>query len=505
MVKRIRMDIRNKIAALLLAVFLLLAWVLPAIASDQSAEIEQLRKRIEELEKKQAESEIKTKTTEKKIENVEKAATKIEQEEVKLQEDKKKKVIAYYRDGFFLETADKQFRLQLGGVLHFDYRQFESGRSASSFDIRRARYDMRGYLYKGDIEHVFRLQLEMADTPYLRNAYWMFKFRPELNIQLGQFKIPSGGADWLTEEAHVNFIEYATSNPVSASFDRGINIHSHFLSGKVQTNLGVFTGAGIDYDASQGDYDSNKDYAVRLLLVPFKESGDTYLKGLHFAGSYQDGLQSIKTISGEASNRTENYESRWFRWVQNTVDLDRRVRYGGEFHWLVGSAALSYEFNRVEWEDLKVYNSSGSLLRRFPDRYHADVQQIWISYFLTGEEKQFEDVFFCWRQPKPKKNFSLKEGTWGAWEILARYALHTASDNLFDGSNAILQGSKEGYAVTGGIRWIWNPKVRIMFDANYLKSTEGQGIIVERSEKGTTARYYKDSETAFLFRLILTP
>jgi len=490
------------------------------MAADPSAEIEQLKgdvqkllDRIQELEKKQKESE-------KKFESVEKVTTKIEQEEAKLEEEKKTRAISYWRDGWNIETPDKKFRLNMAGVLHFDTRIFESGRSATSFDIRRARYDMRGYLYRGDIEHVFRLQIEMADTPYLRNAYWMFKFRPELNIQIGQFKIPSGGADWLTEEAQVNFIEYATGTPVSPFFDRGINIHSSFLDGKIQTNLAAFTGAGIDTDVTQGDWDSNKDYVARLLLSPFNDSSNKYLKGLRFAGSYQDGLQSIKTIRGEASSRTENYESRWYRWVQDYVDLDKRKRYGGEFHWLVGPATLSYEFNRVEWDNLTVYKKTWNDTKhafepgtptRFTDTYHSDVHQVWVSYFLTGEEKQFEDVFFAWRQPKPKKNFSIKDGTWGAWEVLARYAYHDTSSELFEGgSNAILEGSKKGYSVTGGLRWIWNPKVRIMLDVNYLKAdefdpTNKRGITVERNQKGASARDYKNSETAVLMRLILTP
>lgn len=495
----------KKVGVVLSFVFLFCLWALPVMAADKEieqlkGEVQKLLNKIQELEKKQQESE-------KKFESVEKAATKLEQEEAKLKEEKKTRAIAYYRDGFFIETPDKQFRIQFAGVLHFDTRIFESNKSATSFDIRRARYDMRGYLYKGDIEHMFRLQLEMADTPYLRNAYWMFKFRPELNIQIGQFKIPSGGADWLTEEAHVNFVEYATGTPVSPFFDRGINIHSSFLGGKIQTNLAAVTGVGVDVDVAQGDWDSNKDWIARVLLVPFKGSDNKYLKGLHVAGSYQDGLQSIKTVRGEADNRTENYESRWFRWVQSRVDLDERLRYGAEFHWLVGPAALSYEFNRVEWKDLTVYSTTSPypVVRTFPDSYHADVHQMWVSYFLTGEEKAFEDVFFAWRQPKPKKNFSLKDGTWGAWEVLARYALHDTSDELFTGSNAILEGSNKGYSVTGGLRWIWNPKTRLMFDVNYCKSKEGKGIIYEKNEKGATVRDSRETETALLMRLILTP
>jgi phosphate-selective porin OprO/OprP len=329
----------------------------------------------------------------------------------------------------------------------------------------------------------------------------MFKFRPEMTLQIGQFKIPSGGADWLTEEAQVNFIEYATATPVSPFFDRGINIQSLFLDGKVQTCLGIFTGAGIDADVNKGNLDTHRDYVIRLLLMPFKDLNNIYLKGMHFAGSYQNGFQSVKTRRGEAGNRTENYESRWFEWMADKADVEQRSRYGGEFHWLVGPATFSYEFNRVEWEDITTFTTGISGLS---GRSHSDVHQVWVSYFLTGEEKQFQDVFFAWRQPKPKKNFSLKNGTWGAWEVLARYAYHDTSEALFDAG--ILSGSRKGYSVAGGVRWIWNPKVRIMLDANYVKSTEGDGIVVERAEKGSSSvKGFKESETALLMRLILTP
>jgi phosphate-selective porin OprO and OprP len=495
----------KKVGGLLLAfVFLFCLSALPVLAADTDVEqlkgeVQKLLKKIEDLEKKQQESE-------KKFESVEKAATKLEQEEAKLKEEKKTRAVAYYKDGFFIETPDKRFGLQMGGVLHFDTRVFDSEKSAGGFDLRRARYDVRGWHNRGDIEALFRLQLEMADTVKLRNAYWMFKFMPELNVQIGQFKIPAGGADFLTEEAHVNFIEYAAPAPVAPEFDRGVMIHSSFLKGKISTAIGAFDGQGYDADVSgRADLDSNRDLAARALFVPFKDSDNKFLKGLHIAGDYQYGLESIKTTT-DSRMRTENYESSWFNWKQSTVDIEKRFRYGGELHWLIGPLTASYEFNRVVWDDIQVFNSSGKWQADYSGENHVDVHSVWVSYFLTGEEKSFEDAFFCWRQPKPKKNFSLKDHTWGAWEVLARYVYHDASEDLFEGKTPILDGSNRGYTMTGGLRWIWNPKVRIMMDLNYLKSDDGKGIIVDRAgSKGATGSSYVDSETAFLVRFILTP
>lgn len=500
----------RRVIFILMALVVFAAWHVPAMGQtgqEVTDEIKAIKKQMDEMRGLHE----RLKALEKKLEEAEKVTTQIQKEDAQLKEDKKTRAISYWRDGFNIETPDKQFRLQLGGVLHFDYRQFEAGRSASGFDIRRARYDMRGYHYRGDLEHIFRIQIEMADTPYLRNAYWMFKPRPDFSFQLGQFKTPAAGADWLTEEAHVNFVEYSVATPIAPFFDRGIRIQKNFLNDKIQATAGVFNGTGTDYDLGQGDQDNHKDYVARLMVIPFKDTQENYLKGLHLAGSYQDGLQSIKTSRNEGTNRTENYESNYYKWNQSRLDIDKRRYYGGELHWIVGPTAFSYEFNRVEWENVNVFNSAGSLIQRLTDSQHSDVHQVWISHFLTGEGKQIEDVFFSWRQPKPKKNFSLKEGTWGAWELIARYAFHTTSNALFSDSsgattNAVLRGSSQAHAITGGIRWTWNPKARLMLDINHVKSTEGSlsADVVTGGATSSGGRSF-DKETAAMFRIILTP
>lgn len=423
-------------------------------------------------------------------------------------------LVPYYDNGFFLETADEQFRLNITGVLQADARFYTGATkgpdsldtySPNSFDIRRARFDFRGWHYKSN---VFRLQLEMADTPYLRNAYWIFQKWPEVRLQLGQFKIPAGGADFLAEEAQANFIEYSADTPISPHFDRGIMLWGTPWDGALQYAVGAFTGTGPDIDVPTGDVDKSKDLAGRLMLVPFKHSDIEFLKGLHVAGGYQYGMESIRTAKGETSNRTEGYESQWFNWRQKNVTLDHRARWGAECHYLVGPFTASYEYNRIEWHGIRAFDAKeGTLLFEKPDTYFVDVHQVWLSYFITGEQKTMQDVFFAWRQPKPKRNFSLRDHTWGAWEILVRAALRNGSGALFDKATPVLDGSKRGHSITGGINWIANPKVRVMFNVVYLKNDDGayNGIISQKPNAlGGNDTRYLDHELDFLLRCVLT-
>ena len=471
-------------------------------AGQQSPTIDELKKEIDAL--KQQLEQVPA-LQERILELEKKLSAMVEEAELeaaRLEKDNRKRLTAYYRDGFFLATADETFRLQIGGVLHFDTRVFGGGDQATpgGFDIRRGRYDLRGTLYGADLEHQFRLQIEMADTPYLRNAYWTFRFSPTFALQLGQFKAPTGGADWMTEEAQINFIEYSIHPPVTPFFDRGFNTHWSFANRRVQANLALVTGVGSDFEVPQGDLDNHKDVAARVMLAPWMGATGSALEGLRVAGSFEQGLASIRARQGgETGYRTENYQSRWYEWKPATMDLERRTRYGWEAHLIRGPLTVSYEWSRVEWDHITSYTAGvGSL----PGRAHADVGQIWVSYFLTGEQKTLDDVFFAWRQPKPRKILSIKERTFGAWELVAKYSFKSASEELFE--LGILDGSRKGYAVTGGLRWIWNPKVRIMVDVNHLKSTEGKGIVVEYADLGTLQKRYVDHENAVLVRFILS-
>ncbi len=81
---------KKVVGSFFVLVFLFGVWVIPALAADPSAEIEQLKQevnkllqRIEELEKKQAVTETKTKEAEKKITEVETKAVKVEKKSLK--------------------------------------------------------------------------------------------------------------------------------------------------------------------------------------------------------------------------------------------------------------------------------------------------------------------------------------------------------------------------------------------------------------------------------------
>ena len=68
-------------------------------------------------------------------------------EEVKLKEEQRPRV--GYKNGFYLETPDKEFKLKMGGRVYGDFRAYNSDHpSNDEFYISRARIYLSGTLYK---------------------------------------------------------------------------------------------------------------------------------------------------------------------------------------------------------------------------------------------------------------------------------------------------------------------------------------------------------------------
>jgi phosphate-selective porin OprO/OprP len=82
------------------------------------------------------------------------------------------------------------------------------------------------------------------------------------------------------------------------------------------------------------------------------------------------------------------------------------------------------------------------------------------SWFLTGETRPWDRAEAVFGRPSPKHPFSVKNGTWGAFELAARYSYLTLSDKGINGG--IVSD------ITGGLNWYLYPNLRMMF--NYVYS-----------------------------------
>ncbi|MBS1113951.1 MAG: putative phosphate-selective porin [Nitrospirae bacterium] len=182
----------------------LTVWVLPAMALDQSSEIERLKgeiqkiqeqyrtdmqrlmNRIEELDKKQSETATKTAETEKKAVEAEKKA-----------------IQAGYDKGFYVKSSDGNFLLKTNVFLQFRYTNLPFDRTVnandedwSNFFLRRARLFFSGNAPTKDWTYFFHLQLEPTGAVNLHDAYVTWKQYPYAQVQVGRAKLPYGLHFW---------------------------------------------------------------------------------------------------------------------------------------------------------------------------------------------------------------------------------------------------------------------------------------------------------------------
>lgn len=188
--------------------------------------------------------------------------------------------------------ADKY--LKLSGYIQggYEWNQAPADDTAeSTFYLKRARVSLTGSAAKEKID--YRLQVDMAVSPKICDLYFRYKPLNEVNVQIGQFKVPFAIENELCGPTTFEFIEYSyittyftrnkeTYDGIKGATGRdiGVQLYGGFLKNEEQGfniinyNLAVFNGAGIN----KKDNNESKDIVARLIVKP--------LKDLSISGSY---------------------------------------------------------------------------------------------------------------------------------------------------------------------------------------------------------------------------
>jgi len=351
----------------------------------------------------------------------------------------------YYKDGFFLEAPEKEFRIRIGGRVQLDYYSFDhNGQDASSsFTMKRARMFLAGTLYK-KLDFKVELNFGEGKDAYLADGYINLDYVPYAQIKIGQFKEPFG-LEILTSFKYVDFVERSIiSTQISPSRDIGIMVHADPFRGFMGYGLGIFNGNGPN---KEWDENNDKDIAGRIYLRPFLNTKGTLLKGLQLGGKFTLGEHegSVKNIMVPTSERTI------VGWAAGVKSDDNIWRVGAELAWALGPFSLKGEWMEMHWDGLELNNM----------REDAEVYGWYIgaTCLVTGEEKILKKGVF--RRVNPGRKFDPVKGSWGAWELAARYESFTVAKNIFDTGYAT--GTDGVRSSTLGINWYLNNLFRISF------------------------------------------
>jgi hypothetical protein len=169
------------------------------------------------------------------------------------------------RSGFSLESKDRDFGMTVGARVQARYvLQDLQHHPAHTFQIRRARVQLKGHAFGDDNRLYIQLGFSPADmtggllsddgSPRrvpLRDARIEFHQTPWAQVWIGQMKVPYS-RERIVSDAHLDLMERSVLNDeFNLDRDVGLQVRADDLAGRVGYAVGVFSGQGRNvYTAS---------------------------------------------------------------------------------------------------------------------------------------------------------------------------------------------------------------------------------------------------------------
>lgn len=510
------MHYKKIVSALMLSGFISSPTI--ALAND-SDELESLRALVQQLDQK-------VKVLERKDEI---------NEEITVAKKKDTPVVKVSEKGFGLESADGKNSIKLGGLIQYDYRNFQQGANdvrnrsdarAGSLNTvtgfhdandtwlaRRIRPNIQGTLF-GIYDYRFQEEFAGGNASVI-DAYLDGRFDPAFQVRVGKYK-PYVGLERLQGGADLKFVERSyVSNNILPNRDQGISVHGDIFVEKLNYAIGFNNGVVDGGNASTStEFDNDKEITARLFATPFKDDV-SFLSGLGFgiAATYTDStaeknLNFTDTTTADGTRNglpsyVTNGQQTFFRYSPAAIADGKRFRIAPQAYYYYGPFGLIAEYARVS-QDVSLASGGSpalggasvtplstaqtTILNGTNKRLNNDAWQIAATYLITGEDSSFKGV-------KPKNDFDLDKGGWGAWEFALRYSEMNIDSDTFKNQSGVLAAqtgadaiptlaqsyadptfsAKKAKTWTAGVNWYLNTNAKIVL--NYEQTSFDGGAI----------------------------
>ena len=492
------------------------------VFANDSTELEELRNLVQELDQK-------VKILARKGEVTEEDASAAK---------KTTPVVKASPGGFGFESADGKNVIKLRGLLQADYRSFQDGASdiRNRTNNRTGNLDANGFHDANDtallrrirptIEGTLNGKYDFRFTPEFAggsasavDAYIDARFDPAFKVRAGKYK-PYVGLERLQGGGDIKFVERSyVTNAILPNRDVGISVYGDILGDKLNYALGINNGVVDGGNSSTGtEFDGTKEVTARLFANPFRDETNA-LAGLGFgiAGTFTniDGERNLDFTNTSAADATRNGlpsyltegQQTFFRYGSASVADGKRTRITPQANYYYGPFGLLAEYARVS-QDVSLLTSTTSnaptvFVAGSTKKLDHDAWQIAATYLITGEDASFKGI-------KPKQDFDIDKGGWGAWELVARYSELNLDEDTFKnkagnsfsaGTYANLSESAQSAKTwTAGVNWYLNQNAKVQLNYAHTKFDGGAGVgITPINAAGSNVRD-RESEDALLAR-----
>ncbi len=424
----------KKIAGLILTIALFAAFsasTAPAGEEDQQARIKKLEEKIARIEQKLAEDE-------------KKMTGRIR---IFLGKDQSNFIFGDdYAKGLHIQSRDGKFDISFGGRVHIDGALFHADsklRAAvpdidSGWEIRHPRVWMKGRIY-GDF--LYKLQYTLSDKT-IGDAFVGITNLPVIDTVIVGKAARAFGNDPGPSSNYTLFMEYANTIVFGAGKQLGIAAGSPLLDERMSWAV-----QGFQYSDPESGFHTENNYNLnaRITTLPCYEDKGQCMAHLGLSYSYRSKKSDFSYSARPEVHLAPNFV--------DTGPID--MKYANVFAY---EAALVKGPFSLEGEYYQSFIEQESLGSIFLQGFYVQS-----SYFLTGESRgtQYVTAYGEFDSPVyPLKPFSIEKGTWGSWQVAARYSYLDLNDKNIRGG---ILGD-----LTVGLNWVFNPHTCWMF--NYVHS-----------------------------------
>jgi len=357
-----------------------------------------------------------------------------------------------WNKGIRFQRSDKQFQIKIGGRIQYDLMMINQNAGLDSVypalngtEFRRLRFYSSGLLF-GNVKYKLQLDFSRGDAG-VKDAYIEVTKIPWIgHIRAGHFKQPFG-FEMQTSSNDITGMERSLTNIFTPERDLGFMIYNHQFNKRFSWYAGYFFPT-----RNIGLYLGNQyRLTFRVAGQPiYKPEGKWYTvfhAGIAYEHQFNDNRLLIFQERPEAHLAP--------KYARLTFDETKTAEVlGGELVFVLGPLSFQGEYMTA-----KVVPSVS--LETFFNSYNYNAGYGIVSWFITGEHKNYSQSKTAFGRVSPKKN--LGKGGWGAWEVSARYSFVDLNDRDMRG------GAMHDF--TAGLNWYLNPAVRFMF--NYVYSDAG--------------------------------
>jgi len=425
-----------------------------------------------------------------------------------------------WASGFQAESAQKDFRVKIGGRTQVDATAFSAAGNpraapnqggldpelADTVAFRRARLRVEGRMYEfydfaAEYDFVNQLNINNEVYPTERDSgpvtavtdLWMqVREIPILGtVRVGNQKDPYG-YEHLTSSRWLNFMERSFSQdafegPFNNGFLPGIQVMNNNEEGDVAWQVGEFKNTSSPFGFSNSSGGSMT--VGRLVLLPYFEDEGRKLMHLAISGRTMEPRRQYTSFNSTTGLPNGN-EITGVRFRSrgdirngppgplNSIYADSGLL-NGTWQNMIG---LEFVGNNGPWSFQSEYfgswlyntttTSAGPLVTNgYQPKPGTKVGTVYyqgayaeVLYFLTGESRTYSKIEYRFDRPVPNNNFYAFRGgrsgpfnlSEGAWQVGMRYNYLCLSDGQVNGG--VLNG------ITLGLNWLLNPNARVYFN-----------------------------------------